>query len=134
MVLVIKNMSERKRRAPLSEKEKEEEKREEDDDKYEASQQDMQIEVPDATNAIRTQENAIEPVVKENTTTLTTTTATNFHLMTQEEKDLTIKVRNAGDALYDLVLSAIEKVKIILAQKVKELAAKDRYQSDCNCS
>ena len=91
MVLVIKNMSERKRQASLLEKEKEEEKREEDDDKYEASQQDMQIEVPDATNAIRTQENAIEPVVKENTTTLTTTTATNFHLMTQEEKDLTIK-------------------------------------------
>ncbi|MDQ3853939.1 MAG: hypothetical protein M3299_14020, partial [Thermoproteota archaeon] len=49
-------------------------------------------------------------------------------------KDLTIKVRNAGDALYDLVLSAIEKVKIVPAQKVKELAAKDRYQSDCNCS
>jgi hypothetical protein len=32
MVLVIKNMSEQKRQAPLSEKEKEEEKREEDDD------------------------------------------------------------------------------------------------------
>jgi hypothetical protein len=77
----------------------------------------MQIEVPDATNAIRTQENAIEPVVKENTTTLTTTTtATNFHLMTQEEKDLTMKLRNAGDALYDLVLSAIEKAKIVSAQ------------------
>lgn len=104
MVLII-NMSERKRQAPLSEKEKQGEKREEEDDKDEASEQDIQIEVPDATNATRSQENAIEPVVKENTTTIITT-ATNFHLMTQEEEDLSIKVRNAGDALYDLVLSA----------------------------
>ena len=59
-------MSERKRQAPLSEKEKQgEKKEEEEDDKNEASEQDMQIEVPDATNAtnaIRSQENAIEPV------------------------------------------------------------------------
>ncbi len=47
----------------------------------------MQIEVPDATNAIRSQENAIEPVVKEDTTTIATTD-TNFHLMTPEEEDL----------------------------------------------
>lgn len=101
-------MSERKRQAPLSEKEKQGEKREEEeeeDDNDDASEEDMQIEVPDATNATRSQENAVEPVVNENTTTITTT-ATNFHLMTQEEEDLTIKVRNAGDALYDLVLSA----------------------------
>jgi hypothetical protein len=117
-------MSERKRQAPLSEKEKQGEKREEEDDNDEASKEDMQIEVPDATNATRSQENAIEPVVKENTTTITTT-ATNFHLMTQEEEDLTIKVRNAGDALYDLVLFAIEKARIASAQKVKELATRD---------
>ena len=92
-------MSERKRQAPLSEKEKEQKKREEEEDeKHESSEQDMQIEVPGATNAIRSQENAIEPVVMENTTTITTT-ATNFHLMTQDEEDLTIKVRNASDAL-----------------------------------
>lgn len=114
-------MSERKRQAPLSEKEKQGEKREEEDDKDEASEQDIQIEVPDAT---RSQENAIEPVVKENTTTIITT-ATNFHLMTQEEEDLSIKVRNAGDALYDLVLSAIEKARFVSAQKVKELATRD---------
>ena len=85
----------------------------------------MQIEVPDATNdAIRSQKNAIEPVVTKNTNTITTT-ATNFQLMTQEEEDLTIKVRNAGDALYDLVLSAIEKAKIVSAQKVKKLATRD---------
>jgi hypothetical protein len=119
-------MSERKRQAPLSEKEKQGEKREEEeDDNDEASKEDMQIEVPDATNdAIRSQKNAIEPVVTKNTNTITTT-ATNFQLMTQEEEDLTIKVRNAGDALYDLVLSAIEKAKIVSAQKVKKLATRD---------
>lgn len=125
-------MSEQKRPAPISEKE--EEKREEaevDDD--DASEQDMQIEVSKTTKAITTsQKNAIKPVVKEdnnnyyNTTTrITTAAAADFHLMTQEEDDLMIKVRNAGDALYDLVLSAIEKAKTISAQKVKELATRD---------
>ena len=62
MVLII-NMSERKRQAPLSEKEKQgEKKEEEEDDKNEASEQDMQIEVSEATNAIRSHKNAIEPV------------------------------------------------------------------------
>ena len=118
-------MSERKRQAPLSEKEKQGEKREEEeDDNDEASKEDMQIELSEETNAIRSQKNAIEPVVTENTNTITTT-ATNFHLMTQEEEDLTIKVRNAGDALYDLVLSAIEKARIVSAQKIKELATRD---------
>jgi hypothetical protein len=46
-------------------------------------------------------------------------------MITQEEEDLTIKVRNAGDALYDLILSAIEKAKILSAQKVKELTTRD---------
>jgi biopolymer transport protein ExbD len=125
-------MYEQKRPAPISEKE--EEKREEvevDDD--DASEQDMQIEVSKTTKAITTsQKNAIKPVVKEdnnyyyNTTTrITTAAAADFHLMTQEEDDLMIKVRNAGDALYDLVLSAIEKAKTISAQKVKELATRD---------
>ncbi|MDQ3947557.1 MAG: hypothetical protein M3218_00350 [Thermoproteota archaeon] len=125
-------MSEQKRPAPISEKE--EEKREEEvDDDDDASEQDMQIEVSKTTKAITTsQKNAIKPVVKEdnnnyyNTTTrITTAAAADFHLMTQEEDDLMIKVRNAGDALYDLVLSAIEKAKTISAQKVKELATRD---------
>ena len=90
----------------------------------------MQIEVSETTQPITTttsQESAIEPIVMEDTTTtLTLTTSSkNFHLITQEEEDLTIKVRNAGDALYDLVLSAIEKAKILSAQKVKELATRD---------
>ncbi len=55
--------------------------------------------------------------MEDTTTTITRTTSSkNFHLITQEEEDLTIKVRNAGDALYDLVLSA---------QKVKELTTRD---------
>jgi hypothetical protein len=124
-------MSEQKRQAPISEKE--EKKREEEvDDDDDASEQDMQIEVSKTTKeiTITSQKNAIKPVVKGddnnyNTTTTITTTATNFHLMTREEEDLMIKVRNAGYALYDLVLSAIGKAKIISAQKVKELATRD---------
>jgi hypothetical protein len=46
-------MSEGKRQAPLSKKEKEGKKWEEEADKDDASEQDMQIEVLDATNAIR---------------------------------------------------------------------------------
>jgi len=116
-------MSEHKRQASIPEKE-EDEKREEDDD--DASEQNMQIEVSKTTEATTSQENAIKPVVEgDNNNTTTITTATNFHLMTQEEEDLTIKVRNAGDALYDLVLSAIEKAKTIAAQKVKELTTRD---------
>ena len=111
-------MSERKRQAPLSEKEKEGKKRkeEEEDDNDEASEEDMQIEVPDATNAIRSQKNAVEPVVTKNTNTITTT-ATNFQLMTQEEEDLTIKVRNTGDALYDLVSLQSKKPRSYLRKK-----------------
>ncbi len=121
-------MSDQKRQAPLSEKE--EERREEGDNADDASEQDMQIEVSETTQPITTttsQESAIEPIVMEDTTTTITrtTSSKNFHLITQEEEDLTIKVRNAGDALYDLVLSAIEKAKILSAQKVKELATRD---------
>jgi hypothetical protein len=127
-------MSEQKRPAPISEKEEEKREEVEVDDDDDASEQDMQIEVSKTTKAITTsQKNAIKPVVKEdnnnyyyNTTTrITTAAAADFHLMTQEEDDLMIKVRNAGNALYDLVLSAIEKAKTISAQKVKELATRD---------
>ena len=109
-------MSEQKWQTSISEKEEE---REGD---Y-ASDQDMQIEVSN-TKASMHQVNAIEPIVEgDNNNTITTITTTdNFHLITQEEEDLTIKVKNAGNALYDLVLSAIEKAKIITAQKVKDLA------------
>jgi hypothetical protein len=122
-------MSDQKRQAPLSEKE-EERRREEGDNADNASEQDVQIEVSETTQPITTtsQESAIEPIVMEDTATTiasTTSSSKNFHLITQEEEDLTIKVRNAGDALYDLVLSAIEKAKFISVQKVKELATRD---------
>ena len=68
------------------------------------------------------QENAIEPVVTEDTTI---TTTANFHLITQEEEDLTIKVRRAGDALYDLVVATIEKAKKKSVEKSKEIISKD---------
>lgn len=45
--------------------------------------------------------------------------------MGKEEEDLTIKVRNAGDAFYDLVISALEKAKTISVEKAKELVSKD---------
>jgi hypothetical protein len=120
-------MSDQKRQTPLSEEE--EERREEGDNADDAPEQDMQIEVSETTQPITTtsQESAIQPIVMEGTTTTitSTTSSKNFHLITQEEEDLTIKVRNAGDALYDLVLSAIEKAKILSAQKVKELTTRD---------
>ncbi len=75
-------MSGQKRQAPISEKA--EESREDND--Y-ASEQDTQIEVSETTNASTSQENAIEPVVMEDTTI---TPTADFHLMTQEEEDLTI--------------------------------------------
>ena len=68
------------------------------------------------------QENAIEPAVIENTSI---TTTANFQLMTQEEEDLTIKVRRAADALYDLVVAAIEKAKRRSVEKAKEFLSKD---------
>ena len=122
-------MSEQKRQAPISRKEEKRKQEEEDHAEYVASEQDRQIEASNTKTTIR-QDNAIQHVVEgENTTTTstttTTTTANNFHLMTKEEEDLTIKMRNAGDALYYLVLSAIEKAKTISSQKVKELVTRD---------
>ena len=122
-------MSKQKRQAPISRKEgkrKREEKEDEDHDEYDASGQDRQTEASN-TKATIHQENAIHHVVERDATltSTTTTTANNLHLMTQEEEDLTVKVRNAGDALYYLVLSAIEKAKTISSQKVKELATRD---------
>ena len=120
-------MSEQRRQAPISRKEEKRKQEEEDYVEYGASEQDRQIEASNTKTTIL-QDNAIQHVVEgENTTTntTTTTTANNFHLMTKEEEDLTIKVRNTGDALYYLVLSAIEKAKTISSQKVKELVTRD---------
>jgi ClpP class serine protease len=123
-------MSEEKQQAPISEQESAKEEEEG------SSKQDTDTQVArtttTTTNTITHQDTAIKPIVmKDNaiatTTTATTptTTTTEFHLATQEEEDLTMKVRNAGDAFYDLVSSAIEKAKTISSQKVKEIATKD---------
>jgi hypothetical protein len=120
---IIKYMSEQKRQAPASEKEEEEKKNEDDDN---ASEQDMKIQLSNTkVRTFQTNANAIEPMVRRDSNITTSLpTSKNFHLITQEEEDLTIKIRNAGDALYDLVLSAIEKAKTISAQKVKELTTR----------
>jgi hypothetical protein len=70
---------------------------------------------------IPTSENVIEPVVIEDTITVD-----KFVDMTsKEEEDLTIKVRNAGNAFYNLVISAIERATTIFVEKAKELVSKD---------
>ncbi len=123
-------MSEEKQQAPISEQDSAKEEEEEDSSKQDTDAQVARTTT--TTNAITHQDTAIKPIVmKDNaiatttTTTTPTTTTTELHLATQEEEDLTMKVRNAGDAFYDLVSSAIEKAKTISSQKVKEIATKD---------
>jgi hypothetical protein len=96
-----------------------------------ASEQDIQIEVS-TVQAPTHQVNVIEPAIKRNnnnnnTTTVSTGIATNnnFSLMRDEETDLTMRVRNAGDVLYDSVLLSIDKAKRKSVEKAKELAARD---------
>jgi hypothetical protein len=71
-------------------------------------------------------ENAIKPVIMRDrrstaNATATATTTTNFHAMTDEEADLTTKVRIAGDTLYDMVMLAIDKAKRKSVEKQKRL-------------
>jgi hypothetical protein len=108
-------MSEEKQHTPSAEKEDHKE------GKADASkQEEMQVKVSTTTNIPISQENAIEQVVIEDTIAVD-----KFDVMGKEEEDLTIKVRNAGDAFYDLVSSAIEKAKNISVDKAKELVSKD---------
>jgi len=107
-------MSEEKQHAPIPKKE--EHKEGEPDN---PKQEDMEVKNSTTTN-ITTSENAIEPVVLEDTMTVDS-----FGATSQREQDLTVKVRNAGDAFYDLVNSAIEKAKNISVEKAKELVSKD---------
>ena len=99
------------------------------------SEQDIQIEVS-TVHAPTHQVNAIEPTIKRNndnnTTTTTTTTVSggiatnnNFSLMRYEETDLTTKVRNAGDALYDSVHLSMDKAMRKSTEKAKEVATRD---------
>jgi CCR4-NOT transcriptional regulation complex NOT5 subunit len=96
-----------------------------------ASERNIQIEAS-AVQASTPQVNAIEPTIKtnnnnNNTTAVSTATVTNnnFSLMGDEETDLTMRVRNAGDVLYDSVLLSIDKAKRKSVEKAKELATRD---------
>jgi len=108
---------EKKQQTPIAEEEEEHKEGEEDDA---LKREDIQVKVSTTTNIATSQENAIEPVIIEDTITVD-----NFGVTSKEEEDLTIKVRNAGDAFYDLVSSAIEKAKNISVEKAKELVSKD---------
>jgi hypothetical protein len=110
-------MSEEEQKTSTAEREEDHNKGEDDASK----QEDIQVKISTRTNT-STPEDAIEPVVVEDTTTIT---VDKFDAIGKEEEDLTIKVRNAGDAFYDLVSSAIEKAKNISVKKAKELVSKD---------
>jgi hypothetical protein len=136
-----KIMSDSKHQNPIPKKEEDDETRKNADDNDDpeddaSKQEDVNIQLSNTTiRTVQTNTNSIEPVIRRDTSIVATSgsnnnnsnssTAADFHLMTQEEEDLTMKVRSAGDALYDLVMSAIERAKTISAQKVKELATKD---------
>ncbi len=96
-----------------------------------ASRQDIQIEVS-TVQAPTHQVNAIELTIKRNynsnaTTTVSTDTATNnnFSLIRDEETDITTRVRNAGDALYDSFVLSIDKAMRKSVEKAKEVATRD---------
>jgi hypothetical protein len=97
-----------------------------------ASEEDIQIEIS-PVQAPTHQVNASGPTINTNnnnnnkTTAVSTATATNnnFSLMGDEETDLTTRVRNASDVLYDSVLLSIDKAKRKYVEKAKELATRD---------
>ncbi len=89
------------------------------------SGQDLLVEVS-STQAPTHQGNAIKPAVnRDNNDNSITTADSDFHAITDEEADLTTKVRTAGDALYDMVMLAIHKAKTKSVEKTKELATRD---------
>jgi hypothetical protein len=47
---------------------------------------------------------------------------TEVHVMTEEEEDLSSKARRAGDALQDLITSAVDRAKVKAKEKANELA------------
>ena len=95
-----------------------------------ASEQDIQIEVS-TVQAPTHQVNAIELTIKRdnnsNTSIVSTGTATNnnFSLMRDVETDITTKIRNAGDVLYDSVLLSIDKARRKSSEKAKEFVTRD---------
>src|SRR5918999_6461951 len=97
------------------------------------SEQDIQIEVS-TVHAPTHQVNAVEPTIKRNNNSNTTTTTTvnggiatnnNFSLMRYKETDLTTRVRNAADALYDSVHLSMDKAMRKSTEKAKEVATRD---------
>jgi hypothetical protein len=94
------------------------------------SEQDMQIEVSTAQTPMH-QINAIEPTIKRNnsnTNYLSTATSAdnNFsNIRDEEEGNVIVWVRNAGDVLYDSVIISFDKAKRKSAEKAKELATDD---------
>ena len=120
-------MFEQKRQYPFSKK------HEEKGLAANVSEQDIQIEVS-TVHAHTHQVNAIEPTIKRNNNNNTTTPTTvsggiatnnNFSLMRYEETDLTTRVRNAGDALYDSVHLSMDKAMRKSTEKAKEVATRD---------
>ena len=117
-------MFEQKRRYPFSKK------HEEKGLGANVSEQDIQIEVSTVHGPTH-QVNAIEPTIKRNNNNTTTTvsggiaTNNNFSLMRYEETDLTTRVRNAGDALYDSVHLSMDKAMRKSTEKAKEVATRD---------
>lgn len=95
-----------------------------------SSEQDIQIEVSTA-QAPRDQISAIEPTIKRNNyrnpsnVSTDATANNNFSLTRDEETDITISVRNAGDVLYDSVLLSVDKTKRKSIEKAKEVATRD---------
>ncbi|MDQ3836207.1 MAG: hypothetical protein M3270_04645 [Thermoproteota archaeon] len=96
-----------------------------------ASEQDIQIEVSTVQPPMH-QINAIELRIKRNNNSNTATalnigTATNnnFSLIRDEESDITTRVRNADDVLYNSVLLSIDKARRKSVEKAKEIATRD---------
>ncbi len=95
-----------------------------------SSEQDIQIEVL-TVQVPADQINAIEPTIKRsnnsNITTVSTGTLTNnnISLIRDEERDITMKVRTAGDALYDSVVVSIDKARRKSVEKAKEVVTRD---------
>ena len=120
-------MFEQKRQYPFSKK------HEEKGLAANVSEQDIQIEVS-TVHAPTHQVNAIEPTIKRNNNNNTTTPTTvsggiatnnNFSLMRYEGTDLTTRVRNAADALYDSVHLSMDKAMRKSTEKAKEVATRD---------
>ncbi|HJU35154.1 MAG TPA: hypothetical protein VJ695_08540 [Nitrososphaera sp.] len=97
-----------------------------------ASEQDIQVEVSTVQSPTG-QLNVTEPTIRRNnnsnnTTTDNTATAVtnnNSSLMGDGKTDITIRVRNAGDALYDSILLSIGKAKKKSVEKAKEVVTRD---------